>query len=86
MAENNGKVTARVKKAAFLQRVQHHFTKSFDQMQNLKSALDAAFGSKAEKFNYRELFDDDRDYSQNEFAEEFRSQAMKDRDTHIEKV
>jgi hypothetical protein len=86
MAENNGKVTGRVTKVAFLQRVQHHFTKSFDQMQNLKTALDAAYGGKAEKFNYRELFDDDRDFSQNEFAEEFRSQAMKDRDTHIEKV
>ncbi len=45
----------------------------------LKKALDVVYGDKAVKFAYAELFADDRDLSQNEFAEEFRGQALKDR-------
>ena len=41
----------------------------------LKAALDLVYGERAAVFKYDRLFAEDRDYSQNEFAEEFKAQV-----------
>ena len=62
------------------------FNKSYDQILRLKETLDVVYGHKAIRFYYADLFDDDSDFSQNEFAEEFRLQSMTARDEHKEQL
>ena len=50
-------------------------------MVELKNGLDIVYGDKAVVFAYDDLFADDRDLSQNEFADEFRVQSLRDRNT-----
>lgn len=50
----------------------------------LTHALDAVYGERVKEFKYDRLFAEDRNFSQNEFAEEFKFQIIKERQDHIE--
>jgi hypothetical protein len=85
-AEHEGKTTGKCSKEAFLTALRDRFTKTFEQMMELQKALDIVYGAKPQAFAYADLFADDRDLSQNEFAEEFRKQSIEARADHAEQL
>ena len=84
--ENDGKLKGICSKEGFLHAIRDRFHKSFEDAMELKKALDVVHGSKNPRFEYGDLFADDRDLSQNEFAEEFRMQSIRDRHLHADKL
>ena len=82
--ENHGKILGTCSKEGFLHAIRDRFCKSFEETMELKKALDVVHGHKHTTFEYGDLFADDRDLSQNEFAEEFRNQSIRNRSTHAE--
>ena len=84
--EHDGKASGKCSKEGFLKALRVCFNKSYDQILRLKETLDVVYGHKAIRFYYADLFDDDSDFSQNEFAEEFRLQSMTARDEHKEQL
>jgi len=81
--EHSGASTGKCSKEDFLRAIREKCGKNFEQMRELMHALDAVYGDKTKEFKYDRLFAEDRNYSQNEFAEEFKDQIIKEREEHV---
>jgi len=82
--ENSGLVSGKCNKAEFMALVEQRLHKTQAEIDNLQLALDAVYGERSIDFKYDKLFAEDRNFSQNEFAEEFKAQIIKEREDHIE--
>lgn len=83
-AENAGLASGKCDKAEFMALIEERMGKNQGELANLKLALDAVYGERGQEFKYDRLFAEDRNFSQNEFAEEFKAQIIKEREDHIE--